>query len=220
MSRPSADAQLVVTVDAGTNLDVVDSDGGWYWVSLPPNPNGAKRRGWIHAKDVEVVTPANSNASQPGSLAPGPTIPPLPLSRQEATRSVEPAPRNSVPALEQHDRGSLYIAPTGDGFEVYLAAAVVKKGVPVTVLDHESGSTYTLKAAKIETKQVGGGTKLVNCLFASCAGNEDKGNTSVQLVQDGVIKWSYSVNKGRGEKNMQSMAEAIAKHLKGEFFEK
>ncbi|PYR93577.1 MAG: hypothetical protein DMF84_09250 [Acidobacteria bacterium] len=118
----------------------------------------------------------------------------------------------------QQELPTLFIPPSGDGFEVYLAAAMVKKGVPVAVLDHEDGATYTLKAAQVETKKVGGGTKLVNCLFAYCAGNEDKGNTSVQLVQGGVIKWSYSVNKGRGEKNRQSMAEAVAKHLKKEFF--
>ena len=122
--------------------------------------------------------------------------------------------------IGQTPEPSLYITPSDDGFEVYLAAAMVKKGVPVSVLDHEEGATYVLRAAKIETKQVGGGAKLVNCLFAYCAGNEDKGNTSVQLVQAGVIKWSYSVNKGRGEKNRQSMAEAIAKHLKSEFFHK
>lgn len=120
----------------------------------------------------------------------------------------------------QQSRPSIYIPPSGDGFEVYLAAAMVKKEVPIEVLDHEDGATYTLKAAKIETKQVGGGAKFVNCLFAYCAGNEDKGNTSVQLVEAGTIKWSYSVNKGRGEKNMQSMAEAIAKHLKSEYFKK
>ena len=126
----------------------------------------------------------------------------------------------AIPAPAQQEKPSLYIPPTGDGFEVYLAAAMVKKEVPVLVLDHEEGATYALKAAKVETKQVGGGTKLINCLFAYCAGNEDKGNTSVQLVEGGVIKWSYSVNKGRGEKNMQSMAESIAKHLKNEFFHK
>jgi hypothetical protein len=126
----------------------------------------------------------------------------------------------AIPVLGQQEMPSLYITPTDDGFHVYLAAAMVKKGVPVSVLDHEDGATYVLKAAKIETKQVGGGTKLVNCLFAYCAGNEDKGNTSVQMVQAGTIKWSYSVNKGRGEKNRQSMAEAIAKHLKSEFFHK
>lgn len=115
---------------------------------------------------------------------------------------------------------TIFIQPTGDGFEVYVAAAIVKKGVPVTVLDHEDGATYTLKASGIETKQVGGGTKLVNCLFAYCAGNSDKGNTSVQLIEAGTVRWSYAVNKARGEKNRQSMAEAIAKHLKSEFFKR
>jgi hypothetical protein len=118
----------------------------------------------------------------------------------------------------QQPQQSIYISPTGDGFEVYLAAAMAKKGVPATVLDHEDGATYILKAAAVETQKVGGTSKVVNCLFAYCAGNSDKANTSVQLVEAGVVKWSYSVNKGRGEKNRQSMAEAIAKHLKSEFF--
>src|SRR5262249_34907074 len=116
------------------------------------------------------------------------------------------------------EKPSIYITPTGDGFETYLAAAIMKKAVPVVLLDHEEGATYTLRPTKIETKQVGGKSKVVNCLFASCVGNEDKGNASVQLVQAGTVRWSYSVNKQRGEKNMQSMAEAIAKHLKSEFF--
>jgi len=51
------------------------------------------------------------------------------------------------------------------------------------------------------------------------ADTQDKASTSVQLVDaNGTVLWSYSVNKGRGAKNMQSMAEAIASHLKGEYF--
>src|SRR5262245_29810515 len=98
--------------------------------------------------------------------------------------------------LEAHqtNQPTLYIAPTQDGFENYLAAAMMKKGVPVSVVDHEDGATYVLKAGKIQTKQVGGATKAINCLFAYCNGNEDKGSTAVQLVQAGTIKWSYSVN--------------------------
>jgi hypothetical protein len=115
---------------------------------------------------------------------------------------------------------TLFIQPSQDGFDVYLAAAIVKKGVPVTILDHEEGAQYVLKASAVETKQVGGGTKLVNCMFAYCAGNSDKGNTSVQLVRDGAVRWSYAVNKARGEKNRQAMAEAIAKHLKNDFFKR
>jgi hypothetical protein len=50
-------------------------------------------------------------------------------------------------------------------------------------------------------------------------GIDDKANTSVQVVDaSGTIVWSYAVNKARGEKNRQSMAEATATHLKSEYF--
>src|SRR5256885_745707 len=80
---------------------------------------------------------------------------------------------------------------------------------------------YLLKAAPVEIKQESTGGKIARCLFASCAGIEDKGNVSVQYIELSSSKmlWAYSVNKQRGgSKNQQSMAEAVAKHLK-EFIE-
>jgi hypothetical protein len=124
----------------------------------------------------------------------------------------------TAPALGQSDKPSLYITPTGDGFESYIAAAMVKKEVPVTVLDHQRGARYVLKTTQVDIKRVSGKAKLMNCVFASCEGNEDEGSTSVQLVENGTIRWSYSVNKDGGARVRQSMAEAIAKHLKKEFF--
>ena len=103
---------------------------------------------------------------------------------------------------------------------MYVAAALHKKKVPVLVVEKEESARFLLKTAQVETQKVGTGAKWVNCLFAYCAGNADKATTSAQLVENGVIVWSYSVNKGRGEKNRQSMAEAIAKHLNNEFFKK
>ena len=38
--------------------------------------------------------------------------------------------------------------------------------------------------------------------------------------QDGIVAWSYSVNKGRGAKNRQALAEAIAKHLSDDYLKK
>jgi hypothetical protein len=58
---------------------------------------------------------------------------------------------------------------------------------------------------------------MARCLFAYCAGIEDKGNVSVQLIETTSTKmvWAYSVKKQKGRsKNEQSMAEAVAKHLK------
>lgn len=76
---------------------------------------------------------------------------------------------------------------------------------------------YILRSAPVEVKEESTGGKIARCLFAYCAGIEDKGNVSVQLIEVGSTKmvWAYSVNKQRGgSKNEQSMAEAIAKHFK------
>lgn len=113
---------------------------------------------------------------------------------------------------------TIYITPSEDGFETYVIAALHKKKVPVTVVDAQENAAFTLKMAPVEVEKVSTGSKWAKCLFAYCAGTEDKASVSVTLVQQGKIVWSYSVNKGRGAKNRQSMAEAIAKHLKDDYF--
>lgn len=127
----------------------------------------------------------------------------------------------AVSVAAQANYPSLYITPTDDGFEVYLTAAMHKKKVPVTVTKNQDGATYTLTAAEVEVAKVSTGAKVVSCLFAYCAGSEDKASTSVELIDDQQsVVWSYAVNKGRGAKNRQSMAEAIAKHLNDDFLKK
>lgn len=123
----------------------------------------------------------------------------------------------SMTALAQTSRPSVYIEPQ-NGFETYLAAAISKKHVPVDVVTDAKKATYVLKAAPVEIKQESTGGKIARCLFAYCAGIEDKGSVSVQLidVNSSKMMWAYSVNKQKGgDKNQQSMAEAVAKHLKG-----
>jgi len=122
----------------------------------------------------------------------------------------------SLSCLGQQVRPTVYIEPQ-QGFETYLAAAVGKKGVPIDVVTDPSRANYVLKAAPVEIKTESTGGKIARCLFAYCAGIEDKGNVSVQLIETSSTKvlWAYSVNKQKGgSKNSQSMAEAVAKHLK------
>jgi hypothetical protein len=124
-------------------------------------------------------------------------------------------------SFAQLSRPTVYLEPQ-QGFETYLAAAFAKKGVPVDVVTDQTKATYVLKSAPVEIRQESTGGKIARCLFASCAGIEDKGNVSVQLIEASSTKmlWAYSVNKQRGgSKNQQSMAEAVAKHCK-EFLEK
>jgi hypothetical protein len=104
-------------------------------------------------------------------------------------------PASAQTAVILAAKPAIYIAPTGDGFEVDLAAAIAKKEVPARVVENAEYAVFRLNAAQA--------------------------STSVQLVDSqGTVHWSYSVNKGRSAKNRQSMAEAIAKHLKSEFFHK
>jgi hypothetical protein len=111
---------------------------------------------------------------------------------------------------------TVYIEPQ-QGFDAYIAAAIQKKAVPVDVVTDKARAVYILQSAPVEVKSESTGGKIARCLFAYCAGIEDKGNVSVQLIEVGSAKivWAYSVNKQKGgSKNEQSMAEAIAKHFK------
>jgi malate/lactate dehydrogenase len=124
-------------------------------------------------------------------------------------------------SVAQLSRTTVYIEPQ-QGFETYLAAAMSKKNVAVDVVTDEAKATYILKSAPVEIQKESTGGKVARCLFAYCAGIEDKGTVSVQLIETSTTKmmWAYSVNKQRGGgKNQQSMAEAVAKHFK-EFLEK
>jgi hypothetical protein len=119
-------------------------------------------------------------------------------------------------SFSQTVRPTVYLEPQ-QGFESYIAAAIAKKGVPVDVVTDKDRAIYILRSAPVEVKSESTGGKIARCLFAYCAGIEDKGNVSVQLIEVGSTKmvWAYSVNKQRGgSKNEQSMAEAIAKHFK------
>jgi len=119
-------------------------------------------------------------------------------------------------SFAQISRPTVYLEPQ-QGFETYVAAAIAKKGVPVDVVTDQTKATYVLKSAPVEVKTESTGGKIARCMFAYCAGIEDKGNVSVQLIEASSTKmvWAYSVNKQRGgSKNQQSMAEAVAKHLK------
>ena len=110
---------------------------------------------------------------------------------------------------------TMFIEPQ-QGFETYLAAAIAKKHVPIEIVTDQSKATYVLKTAPVEIKSESTGSKITRCLFLYCAGIEDKGSASVQLIEASSTKmlWAYSVNKQRGGKNQQAMAEATAKHLK------
>jgi outer membrane protein OmpA-like peptidoglycan-associated protein len=46
---------VMVEVERGTTLEVLDEENGWYWVVVPPDAHGTRRSGWIQARHVEAV---------------------------------------------------------------------------------------------------------------------------------------------------------------------
>ena len=73
LSGPNADSGVLATVEAGTTLDVVDTDGEWIQVSIRSDGSSEPRRGWVHAADAEAVQVSDSTA---GPAASTDTTPP------------------------------------------------------------------------------------------------------------------------------------------------
>jgi hypothetical protein len=122
-----------------------------------------------------------------------------------------------TPLFGQLDKPGIFIPPTGDGFDVYIAAAMVKKNVPATVVSTPKGAHLTLKAAQVEIQRDSAKMKFAKCLLQSCANTEDRATTSVQLLDgSGAVLWSYAVE--RDDSSKKSMAETIAKRLKRDYF--
>jgi outer membrane protein OmpA-like peptidoglycan-associated protein len=62
---------ILLDVEAGTTLKVLDKEEDWFWVILPPDIHGTRKVGWIHAGKVEAVivraeAPAERRAPVPG----------------------------------------------------------------------------------------------------------------------------------------------------------
>ncbi len=98
LSRPSADAPLVMTIDPNTVLNVVDSDGQWFWVSLPPDSANGPRRGWVQAGDVEV------GAAQSGPSSTSDSIPPSGDDLRRALADRDREAREDAAAQERIER--------------------------------------------------------------------------------------------------------------------
>ena len=107
----------------------------------------------------------------------------------------------------------VYIEPMGGGFETDLAAALVKKHVPVMIVDSEQHATFLIAGGNQDTKA--GWAKTI---FFTPAPSEHASIT-VKDPANGNIVYAYAWDGIAARKGAQSAAEGIAKHLK-EYIEK
>jgi len=101
----------------------------------------------------------------------------------------------------------IFIEPS-DGFETYLAAAFIKKQVPVVVVDDKGKADFVITSKSYVQK-----ASAAKTIFIS--GAPSAGATiTLKAANSGDVIWAYSVDKYNAARASQSTAEAVAKHLK------
>jgi len=104
--------------------------------------------------------------------------------------------------------GSTIYVDAADGFDVYMAAAIQKKKVPVSVVTDREKADYVLEALA-HHEEKGWASKIF-------LGHRDSTDATVRLIniKTGDVVWAYAVHKKNSFRANQSTAEACAKHLK------
>lgn len=113
----------------------------------------------------------------------------------------------SKKAIERRSR--IYIAPIEGGFDTFLAAAIIKKQVPVTVVTDRTKADYEVTG--ISSTEKAGWAKM---LFMGVDNSNDMASIKVVDIKSNEVVYGYSVRKGNSYRGKQSAAEACAKHLK------
>ena len=94
------------------------------------------------------------------------------------------------------------------GFESYVIAGILKKKVPVTVVNERDKAEYEIRGAA-ETEKAG----WAKMLFLNSQNSNEQASINVQEIKTGNIVFAYSVNKINSVHGKQSAGEAIGKHL-------
>lgn len=114
----------------------------------------------------------------------------------------------SAKGIERTSR--IYIAPIEGGFDTFLAAAIIRKQVPVVVVTDRTKADYEITG--IASTEKAGWAKM---LFIGVDNSNDMASIKVVELKSSEVVYGYAVRKGNSARGKQSAAEACAKHLKG-----
>jgi hypothetical protein len=101
----------------------------------------------------------------------------------------------------------VFIEPM-DGFETYLSAAMMKKKVPILIVDSKDNADFIL-GGNAHVEKAG----WAKTIFVSPASHA-QASITVKDVKSGALAFAYNVDKMNAARADQSTAEACAKHLK------
>jgi hypothetical protein len=103
----------------------------------------------------------------------------------------------------------IFIAPVEGGFENYLAAGLIKKQVPVTIVASREKADYEISG--VAESEKAGWAKM---LFLGSQASKEQAGIKVLNIKTQEVVFAYAVNKSNSARGKQSAAEACAKHLK------
>jgi hypothetical protein len=179
-----------------------------------------------------------SGDSTPSPTTPpssAPVLPPLPPKPRPAASAVAttaaplaastpPPPRVATAAVARLNNGQLKLyVEASPSFTTALTAALIKKNDPIVIVEDKGRADFILESAAVDSKEESTGGKIARCLFLDCIGINGNSEVSVKLVRltDSAVVWAYQVRKANaGPLGVQSLSEAIAKHLKNDFLKK
>jgi len=125
-------------------------------------------------------------------------------------------PRVFIEASETIDASNSKDKAKNIDFGSALAAALVKKAVPVVVVTDKTKANWTIKSVSSQ-KEDSTGTKVAKLAFGMGGGfTKFEGTIQVEDIESSAIVFAYNVKKG----NFQSAAEAFAKHFKDDYLAK
>lgn len=99
-----APVDVLLNVEPGTTLEVLDKEGDWYWIVVPPDTFGTSRSGWIRAGNVEpVVALAVAIPAQQQNQAEVPNVPPASAASATANAGED---KVTITVTEKHDEAA------------------------------------------------------------------------------------------------------------------
>ena len=103
----------------------------------------------------------------------------------------------------------VFIAAMPDGFDSFLKSALVKKKVPLSIVDAKDSADFEMTGSS-ETQKAGAAKKVLMLDFHS----DEQASIRIADLKSGEIVFAYSVNKKSSAHGKQSTAEACAVHIK------
>lgn len=103
----------------------------------------------------------------------------------------------------------VFIGPVEGGYDIYLAAAMHKKAVPIVIVTDREKADFELSG--VSESEKAGWAKIV---FWGNTSSKEEASVKMVNLKTSTVVWGYNVNKGSSVRGKQSSAESCAKHLK------